>query len=133
MVDTLIVEDNGAFRALLREIVETSFPQAQVRTARDAEEALELLCGRVPDLVITDVCLPGLNGLELTRRIKAVRRRTTVVVLTSHDLLEYRQAALSSGADHFLVKGGVSRAEFIALIGSLVRSDHVPPAAAAEG
>lgn len=133
MIDTLIVEDNAVFRALLREVMETSFPQARVRTARDAEEALDLFCMRVPDLVVTDTRLPGLNGLELTRRIKAIRRRTTVVVLTSHDLLEYRQAALSSGADHFLVKGGVSRAEFIRLVGSLVRSGPVPRVAAAEG
>lgn len=132
MFDTLIVEDNAAFRALLREVVETSFPHVQVRTARDAEEALGLAGQRTPDLVITDICLPGLSGLELTRRIKELRRQTIVVILTSHDLLEYRRAALQCGTDHFLVKGGVSRAEFIALVASLIGPHAVTPGAAAE-
>jgi len=66
--------------------------------------------------------LPDGNGLALTRSIRAAGNESVIVVLTSHDLPEYRDAAFSSGADHFMTKGSVSITDIFGVIGSIVAS-----------
>lgn len=66
--------------------------------------ALDLIAKTRPDVVLADLAMPGMNGLELTRRIKAQRDPPRVVVLTLHDEPEYRTAAARAGADGFVAK-----------------------------
>lgn len=73
-----------------------------------------------------DINLPGENGLELTRKIKATHPETTIIILTSYDLPEYRQAAYEHGANSFLVKGSFTLGELIAMVESLISVSDVP-------
>ena len=57
-----------------------------------------------PDMIFMDISLPGANGLEATREIKLTPQSGRVVILTSHDLPEYRRQAFRNGADHFISK-----------------------------
>lgn len=101
----LIVEENAAFRQSLREMLRTWFPSIFVEEATDGLEALQKLKMCRPDLVFVNMRLPRANGLEIAKRIRDENEQVVVVVLTSHDLPEYRKAAYESGATHFFAKG----------------------------
>lgn len=114
----LIVEDNPAVRGTLNEILCARFPGMCIAEAGGGDEALRIADELVPDLVFMDIRIPGESGLELTRKIKMDYPNTIVVILTSYDYPEYREAAQQCGASHFLCKGEVSGEE----IGELVES-----------
>src|SRR5262249_62354768 len=75
-----------------------------VGKALSGPEGLELAAAVQPDLVLMDVAMPGMNGLEATRLIKAQPNAPWVIVLTSHDIPPYRAAAKAAGADNFISK-----------------------------
>ena len=104
MFKTLLVEDNAPFRQSLREMLCERFPKMVVEEAEDGEEALQKLEDLLPHLVFMDIKLPGANGLEITRKIKGHYSTIQVIILTSYDFPEYREAAVQYGADHFLSK-----------------------------
>jgi DNA-binding NarL/FixJ family response regulator len=121
MLKTLIVEDNTAYRQSLRHLLEERFPSLQIDEAADGEEALRQALSRRFDLIFMDIRLPKGNGFNLTETIKAVFVDSVVCVITSHDILEYRDAALLSGADYFMVKGESTASEVVGLVESLLR------------
>lgn len=100
----LIVEDNPIFREEFRKRLIQHFPSAVVEEAGSGDEALRKIDVTSPHLVFMDTRLPGGNGLQLTKRIKAERPSIHIVILTAYDFPEYRQAALRYGADGFFVK-----------------------------
>ena len=100
----LIVEDNAFFLQFLKEALHSRFPSIDILEAANGEEALLQIKTLPPDAIFMDLRLPGANGLELTRKIKAQYPDIIVVILTNYDLPEYREAAYQSGADHFLLK-----------------------------
>ena len=73
-------------------------------------EALEQVPKLRPDLVLMDLAMPGMNGLEATRHIKAKPSAPYVVILTLNDSREYRDAALAVGADGFVTKSEIGTA-----------------------
>jgi DNA-binding NarL/FixJ family response regulator len=91
-----------------------------VEEAENGEEALAKIETNSPHLVFMDIKLPGQNGLEVTREIKARYSEIKVIILTSYDLPEYREAAENYGADYFLSKGSSSREEILALVESIL-------------
>ena len=119
MVQMLIVDDNAPFRQSLREMLREQFSTMGVEEAEDGENALDKIKTLSPHLVFMDIKLPGQNGLEVTREIKARYPGIRVIILTSYDLPEYREAAENYGADYFLSKGSSSREEIIALVDSI--------------
>lgn len=100
----LIVEDNVFFLQFLRRTLSSRFPSIDILEAVNGEEALQKIKMFLPDAVFTDLRLPGENGLELTKKIKAQYPNIVVVIITNYDLPEYREAAYRSKADHFLSK-----------------------------
>ncbi|MFZ2446346.1 MAG: response regulator transcription factor [Syntrophobacteraceae bacterium] len=114
----LIVEDNLTFRNSLREMLAVRFPTVGIEEASDGAEALHIISRTEPDLVFVDIKLPGRNGLELTRTIKSANSGINVIILTSYDIPEYREAALLSGASHFFTKGNAGSDEIAAVVGS---------------
>jgi CheY-like chemotaxis protein len=116
MFRILIVEDNNTYRQSLVTALSTEFPSAKVEEAANGDEALEKVGSFQPDLIFMDIKLPGDNGLELTKKIKEIHSGITVIILTSYDLPEYRQAAEAYGADHFISKGSSTRDEILALV-----------------
>ncbi len=121
MPRALIVEDSTIFRTLLKETLQSRFPSMEIFEAADGEEAKRQMTAHLPDLVFMDIKLPGENGLDLTAKIKAQHPQVIVIVLTSYDTPEYREAALKARADHFLPKGSSSREGILALVESVIR------------
>jgi DNA-binding NarL/FixJ family response regulator len=117
---TLIVEDNVSFRQTLLEILAGHFPFMSIEEAGDGDEALEKIDLSAPDLIFMDIKLPGENGLQLTRKMKAKDSEVVVIVLTSYDFPEYREAAYQYGANHFMVKGQSTNEEILALVESIL-------------
>ena len=117
---TLIVEDNVSFRQTLLEILAARFPFMSIEEAGDGDEALQKVDLFLPDLVFMDIKLPGENGLQLTQKIKAKHSEIVIIVLTSYDFPEYREAAFQYGANHFMVKGLSTNEEILALVESIL-------------
>jgi DNA-binding NarL/FixJ family response regulator len=99
----LIADDQPLVRAGLRAILETQADIAVAGEALDGLDAVELARRRAPDVVLMDVKMPRLDGIEATRRIVA-ESEIAVLVLTTFDLDEYVYEALRAGASGFLLK-----------------------------
>ena len=104
MKHILIVEDNAFFLQFLKEALRARFPFMQISEATNGEEALEKIKTVPPDAIFMDLRLPGENGLEVTKKVKARYPNVIVVIVTNYDLPEYRKAAYESRADHFISK-----------------------------
>ena len=122
----LLVEDNVTFRRVLKQSLHHCFPCMIIKEAGDGEEALGKLDTLLPNLIFLDINLPGENGLELTRKIKATHPETPIIILTSYNLPEYRQVAYEHGANSFLVKGSFTLGELITMVESLISVSDVP-------
>lgn len=118
MSRALIVEDSAIFRKLLKETLRSRFPSMEIFEAADGEEAMQRIISNPPDLIFMDIKLPGESGLELTAKIKAKYPDAIVIILTSYDSPEYRQAADQVKADHFLSKGSSSKESILTLVES---------------
>jgi YesN/AraC family two-component response regulator len=94
-----------------------------VEEAVDGEEALVKVESLLPHLVFMDIKLPGANGLEITRKIKEDYTAIKIIILTSYDFPEYREAAVQYGADHFLSKESSSREDILALVDTIYSED----------
>ena len=121
----LLVEDNVSFRRVLRQGLDEFFPCVIIGEAGDGEEALRKIETLLPSLIFMDIDLPGEDGLELTRKIKATHPETPIIILTSYDLPEYRQLAYERGANNFLVKGSSTLGELITEVESLLSASDV--------
>lgn len=100
----LLVDDNETFLDVLRAYFEAIHAVVIVGVARSGEHALALTELRAPDLVIIDLAMPGIGGLQATRALKALPNPPKVAVLTLHGEENFRQAALDAGADFFVPK-----------------------------
>lgn len=103
-IATLIVDDDLTFRRVVRQLLERAPEVSVVGEATDGEEALQLTQTLRPDVVLMDIAMPRLDGLEATRRIKAERPEVKVIILTVHNEEAYRKTACERGADAFLAK-----------------------------
>jgi DNA-binding NarL/FixJ family response regulator len=101
----MLVEDDEGFRRSLAGLLRSRFPSIVLDEAADSTEAMEKVESFRPQMIFMDIKLPGQNGLEITRRIKALHPDIDVVFLTSCDFPEYREAARECGAYCFLSKG----------------------------
>jgi DNA-binding NarL/FixJ family response regulator len=119
MFKTLIVEDNSAFRQSLSAMLNSRFPDMMLVEVDNGDEALKQMDKLHPDLVFMDVKLPNANGLDLTKIIKSGHAATTVVVMTSSDLPEYRQAAFLCGASYFVSKSATTEAQIFSVVESV--------------
>jgi len=118
MCKILIVEDNTTFRQMLKEILYSKFPTMNIAEEPDGNQLFLTMDAFHPQIVLMDIRLPGESGLELAKKIKKNYPDIVVVMLTSYDLPEYRQAALQSKADHFVSKDSQTSG-FLALVESI--------------
>jgi DNA-binding NarL/FixJ family response regulator len=114
------VEDSIIFRTLLKEALQSRFPSMEILEAADGEKAIKEITAHPPDLIFMDIKLPGENGLDLTAKIKAKYPEVIVIVLTSYDTPEYREAAVKAKANHFLAKGTSSTEGILTLVESIL-------------
>jgi DNA-binding NarL/FixJ family response regulator len=100
----LLVEDHQGVRASLREWLHLTFPQYQLLEAATGEEAVAMAQAASPCLVIMDIGLPGMSGIEATAAIKKLLPLTQVVMLTIYDDDDYREHAAAAGASAYVAK-----------------------------
>jgi DNA-binding NarL/FixJ family response regulator len=100
----LIVDDHAIVREGLSKLVEAEPDLEVCFEAGTAREALEAVESRDFELAIVDISLEDMNGLELTRKLKAVRPNTTVMILSMYDGRFYIRRALEAGASGYVVK-----------------------------
>ena len=120
MFKTILVEDNPLFRQIIKNNLQDQFPSMDIIEAADGVEALQKIDSHPPNLIFMDIRLPGENGLELTRKIKTNHPDIIIIILTSHDLPEYREAAARDKADYFLSKGSIGTNEIFKLVKSIL-------------
>ncbi len=125
MCKTLIVEDNFTFRQMLKEILSSRFPTMEIAEEPDGSNLLGKIDSFHPRIVFMDIRLPGENGLELTKKIKLNYPDIIVVIITSYDLPEYRQAARESKADYFVTKDSPTQ-DFLTLVESIFPPNGIP-------
>jgi YesN/AraC family two-component response regulator len=119
MLRVLLVEDNGAYRKAFKENLSEHFPTLLIDEAENGDEALQKINEAPPHLIFMDIRLPGVNGLQLTRRIKRDFPNIRIAMLTGYDVPEYRQAALQYGADGFFSKEFLKWDEIETLVESI--------------
>ncbi len=114
----LVVDDDPSVREALALVLDLN--GFEVATAIDGREAIRAFAIESPDAVILDVLMPGLDGLEVCRRLRATGNRTPVLMLTACSEVSERVAGLEAGADDYLAKP-FAREELIARLRALLR------------
>jgi DNA-binding NarL/FixJ family response regulator len=112
----MLVEDDEGFRRSLAGLLVSRFPSVLLEEAASGTEAIEKVERFLPEIIFMDIKLPGQNGLEVTKRIKALHPGIEVIILTSYDFPEYREAARACGAQGFLSKGSCTAEEIQDLV-----------------
>ena len=123
-ISVLLADDQPLLRRGFRMILEAEGDLTVVAEAADGEEAVDLARRHAPDVVLMDIRMPGLDGIEATQRITAADTHVRVLVLTTFDLDEYAFGALRAGASGFLLKD-VRPAELVAAIRTVAAGDAV--------
>jgi two-component system response regulator MprA len=124
----LIVDDDRALRDALRRAL--TLAGYDVDIAEGGQQALAKIVECPPDAVVLDIGMPGVDGLELTRRLRASGERVPVLMLTARDAVEDRIDGLDAGADDYLVKPfdvGELKARLRALLRRTGPDDTVAP------
>jgi DNA-binding NarL/FixJ family response regulator len=124
MIRVLLADDQALVRAGFRALLDAEHDIEVVGEANDGEEAVRLARETTPDVILMDIRMPGLDGIEATRRIAADERLgdVRVVILTTFDVDEYVFEALRAGAGGFLVKD-TEPAELVRAIEALARGE----------
>jgi two-component system, OmpR family, response regulator MprA len=118
-VKILVVDDERAVRESLRRALELE--GYEIELAADGREALDRLeADSQPDVLILDVLMPGVDGLEVCRRLRRTGSRLPVLMLTARDAVENRVAGLDAGADDYVTKP-FALEELLARIRALLR------------
>jgi len=102
MARVLVVDDEPAVRRALERAL--ALDHYEVSLAADGREALDAIATDPPDAVVLDIMMPGIDGLEVTRRIRKAGDRTPILILTARDAVDDRVTGLDEGADDYLVK-----------------------------
>ena len=100
----LIVDDHAILRDGIRALINLNDDVEVVGEASEGKEAIEKAQELAPDVVVMDIAIPGLDGLEVTRRIKKKNPRVKVLVLTQHEDREYILSSIRAGAAGFVPK-----------------------------
>jgi DNA-binding NarL/FixJ family response regulator len=123
-ISVILVDDQPLLRKGFRMVLEEEPGIIVAGEASDGAAALGLVRRRHPDVVVMDVRMPGMDGIEATRAIIAAEPRSRILILTTFDLDEYAFAALRFGASGFILKD-VLPAEFVRAIRSVADGDAV--------
>jgi DNA-binding NarL/FixJ family response regulator len=123
-ITVLVVDDHDVVRQGIRAFLEAQPDLRIVGEATSGEEAVRLTQEHIPDIVLMDLAMPGMSGIEATREVKRVSPRTQVVVLTSYHDDEYIFPALRAGAISYTLKD-VHRGELVETIRKAAQGESV--------
>lgn len=104
-IRVVVVDDHTLVRRGIVSLLQAQPHLEVVGEASSGEEALRLIPTLHPDVVLMDIGMPGMDGLEVTRRLRAVAPKTKVLILTVHDREDYLFQALRAGAAGYILKG----------------------------
>ncbi len=107
-ISVLLVDDNPAFLRIVTRFLKAHDDVMVVGAAGGGEEALILTQDLQPDIVLIDLAMPGLSGLETIPRLRAVLPEVGIIALTVLDIDSYRQAALAAGVNDFVPKASLN-------------------------
>jgi DNA-binding NarL/FixJ family response regulator len=107
-IGVVTVDDQASFRRVAREVIDATAGFELLGEAESGEEALALAGELAPDLVVVDVCMPGMDGVETARRLGAANPATTIVLVSADELAG--TACASCGAAAFLPKQAFGQA-----------------------
>jgi CheY-like chemotaxis protein len=120
MFRTMLVEDSHSIRQVVKFYLQSEFPSMSIVEAVDGVEALKEVDSCPPNLIFMDFILPGENGLELTRKIKASHPNIVIILLTSYELQEIQKLATQCKPDYFFNKGSIATGEIATLVKSIL-------------
>jgi CheY-like chemotaxis protein len=120
MFRTMLVEDTHTFRQVVKFYLQSVFPSMAIIEAADGVEALKEIDTCPPNLIFMDFMLPGENGIELTRKIKASHPNIMIIILTNYDLQEVRKVATQCKPDYIFNKGSIATGEIATLVKSIL-------------
>ena len=106
-ISILLVDDNPTFWRIVTRFLQEHGDVMVAGTASGGEEALALARDLQPDIVLIDLAMPGLSGLETIPRLRAMLPAVGIIALTVLDINSYRQAALAAGANDFVPKASL--------------------------
>ena len=115
----LVVDDHDSVRRALCDRIKATFGEFRLREARNVHEALEIVETEQVELVLMDIGLPGMNGIDGTRAILERSPHTSVVVVSIFNDAFHRSAATRAGAHAYICKRGISR-ELIPVLEGLI-------------
>ena len=122
MLKVIVVDDETPVRQWFRFCIERSNkPFRVVGEARNGKEALTLIKDENPDIVLTDIRMPGLDGLSLLKEIKKLNSNVSVAILTSYAEFEYAKEAIIYGADDYILKTEVDEDDIIGILDGIAR------------
>ena len=117
MRKTLIVDDDHLVRSYLKILPSWERAGFSIEAdARDGEEALGILERADMDLLVTDISMPLMDGIELIRRVRQENQRVYIIVLSCHDEFAYVKDALKEGADDYVLKNTLNEDSLLQLL-----------------
>ena len=131
-IKVMIVDDHAILRDGIRALLGLHDDVEIIGEASEGKEAVEKALELEPDVVVMDIAIPGMDGLEATRRIKKKNSKVQILVLTQHDNKEYVLSAIKAGAAGYVPKRAMG-SELVSAIRAVHRGDSFlyPSAAAA--
>ena len=114
-ISVLVADDHAIVRRALVSLLSLVEGVEIIGEAADGREAVDLALKREPDIVLMDMSMPGLNGLEATRQIKKLAPDVKVLILSAHDNEEYVTQVVRSGANGYVLKNGSTDDLFAAI------------------
>lgn len=121
-IRTLVVDDFEPFRRFVRSILQDNWNCRSILEASNGAEAVELAQELRPDLILLDIGLPKLNGLEAARRIRKLAPKSKILFVSQDTSKDIVQEALSSGASGYVVKED-ARSELVAAVNAVLRGE----------
>lgn len=122
MTRIIIVDDHEMFRAGLRTLLEATSDYQVVGEAADGPQMLELIRTRSPEIAITDITMPGMNGVEAARRAREIDPACKIIALSMHSERPFVTAMLRAGASAYLLKNSAAN-ELTAAIAAVLRGE----------
>lgn len=123
MYNVMIVDDEAPARALLQMKVDWASMDCQITAmAKNGKEAFELYEKEPPDLVITDIQMPVMNGLDLIQNIKEKNPEQPIVILSCHESFSFARKAIQLGVDDYLIKDSFEAEELYGIVGDLFKN-----------
>lgn len=122
-IKILIADDHSVVRQGLRTLLQSAPEFSVIGEAANGEEAVRLAKARPPDIVIIDISMPKLNGIEATRRIKENNPAAKVLILTIHENEEYVYQMIRAGANGYVLKNA-DKKELFAAVRAVAGGEH---------